>query len=88
MILVVSDHELHAVDVPENLRVLGKLVKVSAQLTAAENPDRASECGGVVASIFECFPRRFQEQTMLGIGEGRVPRREPEELGVEAVHIS
>ncbi len=65
-----------------------ELVEVGAEFTAAENTDRPVVISGVVARILECLPRGFQEQPVLGIGEGGVARRETEEGSVEHVDVA
>ena len=72
VILVVGDHQLHAVEVTELLSVLEQLVQVAAHLAAGEQPDRPGARRGVIAGVFERLPGRFEEQAVLGVGQRRV----------------
>ena len=87
MVLVVGDHQLHAVDVLQRFRILVELIEVRAHLAAAEHADLADERSRIVSGILERFPARLQKHTMLRIGQRRVARRKAEKPGIEFIDV-
>src|SRR5690606_14564353 len=48
---------------------------------------RASEIGRTLAGVLESLPCNLEQQALLRIHAGRLPRRDAEELGVEAIQL-